>query len=212
MHTDSKPSVFTTLPGILGGIAALLTAGTGLYIACRDHSPKPGPIEPRTASTAEAADSLLVRAYVRLGKLADQDPPRLVFSSRGFDLVDSTGFLTVSDASFGTVDTAGSRVPNVFRFQLTLRNTTSSDLQLDLTSRFFTLRDNNGRSAALRYFCCPSRGDLLRAGEARQIVLFFYSTEWYGKGIGASTLILSVDGLLPLEHGEWRYGTLATAA
>ena len=212
MPTDSKPSVFTTLPGILGGIAALLTAGTGLYIALRDHGPKLGPTEPHPITTPEPADSVLVRGYVRLGKLAVQDSSRLIFTSGGFDPVDSAGFLTVSDASFGTVDTAGSRVPNVFRFQLTLRNTTNSDIQLDLTSRFFTLRDNNGRSAALRYFCCSSRGDLLRAGEARQIVLFFYSTEWYGKGIGASTLILSVDGLLPLEHGEWHYWTLATAA
>jgi len=211
MAADSKLSVFSTLPGILGGLAALLTAGTGLYIALREHGPKTGSSEARTTSATEAADSLLVRGYIRLGELTVQDSARLVFNVSGFHQVDSATFLTVSDASYGTLDTTGSRVPNVFRFQLTLRNTTNSAIQLDLTSRFFTLRDNNGRSAELRYFCCPSRGDLLRAGEARQIILFFYSAEWYGKGVGASTLILSVDGLLPLAHGEWHYRTLATA-
>lgn len=210
---ESKPAFFTTLPGILTGVAAVLTAGTGLYVAFRDsgdasapHPPPPPPM------VSEADGAALTRSYIRFGTLQPAGEPEIQFRLGGFDLRDTTGFLTVTDASFGTADTTGSRVPTIFRFELRLTNTAIQPIQLDLTARFFTLRDDTGRAGTLRYFCCESRGELVRPDATRQIVLFFESSEWYGKGIQAHALFLSVDGLLPIEHADWRYHTLATAA
>ena len=117
--------------------------------------------------------------------------------TEGFRLTDSLGFLRLSDAAFGTGDASGSRAPDTFRFELTLTNTGLEPLQLDLTDRFFTLEDDRGKQADLRYFCCIARGELLAPGQSRRVLLFFRSTEWYGKGLNAHAIYLKVEGLLP---------------
>jgi hypothetical protein len=96
--------------------------------------------------------------------------------------------------------------------ELRITNTAPAPIHLDLTERFFTLQDDHGRQATLRYFCCQARGDLLAPGESRTLLLFFRSTEWYGKEIGARRILLKVTGLLPVERATWEFPVLATAA
>jgi hypothetical protein len=82
---------------------------------------------------------------------------------------------------------------------------------LDLNERFFSMADNNGRSAELIYFCCASKGDVLPPGEERTIQLFFRDQGWHGKGVSARAIFLRVRGLLPVVSASWKAPTLPTA-
>ncbi len=163
------------------------------------------------AGGAEPSDTVLARNFVRHGSFPIEPPTEFVLSPQDFGLRDTTGFLTLVDAAFGTA-TQEEHAPNIFRLELRITNTTSASLHLDLTSRFFTLEDDRGRRATFRYFCCRAQGELLAPGQVRSVLLFFHSSDWYGKSIGARRIFLKVTGLLPVERATWEFPVLATLA
>ena len=228
MNASRKPSFWTSLPGILTGTAAVLTALTGTYLAVRggrnEHPPAPAtPVASTTpaasttppASTTPAAidtsDSGVARNFVRHASFRVEPPTEFVVSAQDLGLRDANGFLTLVDAAYGTA-TPDEHAPNMFRLELRITNTASAPIHLDLTERFFSLEDDRGRQATLRYFCCRAQGDLLAPGQSRSVLLFFHSSEWYGKEIGAHRILLKVTGLLPIERATWEFPVLATAA
>ena len=221
MAPDSRPPFWSTVPGLLTGLAALVTAATGAYLAFDGTHGRSSAHAPDTAAAHHdsaahdvpmAGDTALLTRFARQGSLPVAPPTEMVMRTEGFGLTDSLGFLRLTDAAFGTGDASGSRSPDTFRFELTLTNTAREPLQLDLTPRFFSLEDDRGERAELRYFCCPARGELLAPGQSRRILLFFRSTKWYGKGLNAHAIYLKVEGLLPVERAVWHFPTLATAA
>jgi hypothetical protein len=117
-------------------------------------------------------------------------------------------FLRVTAVTFGR-DSGGRQI---FQITVTLKNTSTLPIQLDLTERFFGLVDNRGKEAKLAYFCCSARGDLLSPGQEREIQLFFEGSGWEGKSLSASYLLFRVQGLLPIMNATWKFPTLATAA
>lgn len=200
---DDKPNFWTTLPGILTGIAAVVTAVTGAYLSF--HKP---PTTPKAADSVPAPPR--EPAFLRQGTFRDPELAELVLAPPPPQVSDSSTFLRLTDASFGTLDPGAS--PSIFRFEFVLTNTTGAPITLDLTSRFFTLDDDRGRGATLIFFCCPAQGALLSPGQARTVVLYFESREWYGKSIQAHLINLRVTGLLPIERAVWHLRPLATAA
>jgi hypothetical protein len=94
--------------------------------------------------------------------------------------------------------------PFALRFTLALQNTTDAPITLDLTERFYTLVDAQGRTGELVHFCCATRGGLLAPGREREILLVFKGhDDWAGKG-GVSEAFLEVRGLLPVLNAVWR--------
>jgi hypothetical protein len=217
MNASRGSSFWTSLPGILTGTAAVLTAVTGIYIAMRGGGPDERPLAPTTpaASTTPAAidasDNEVARNFVRHGSFPLTPPTEFALSAQDLGLRDANGFLTLVDAAYGTA-TPDERAPNMFRLELRITNTASAPIHLDLTERFFTLQDDRGRPATLRHFCCRAQGELLGPGQSRSLLLFFHSSEWYGKEIGARRILLKVTGLLPVERATWEFPVLATAA
>lgn len=117
-------------------------------------------------------------------------------------------FLRLKEVAFGS----DGQNHSVVQIRLTLKNTTSNPIFLDLTERFFTLDDASGRAAALLYFCCPSRpGELLSATQEREIQLFFQSGYSSGKEASERWLFFQVQGLRPVVRAMWKIPTLATA-
>ncbi len=216
MNASRGSSFWTSLPGILTGIAAVLTALTGIYLAVRDGRNERPPASTTPAASeaskaVDAPDSGVAPNFVRHGSFRVQPPTEFVVSAQDFDLRDTNAFLTLVDAAFGTA-TSDEHAPNTFRLELRITNTASAPIHLDLTERFFTLQDDHGRQATLRYFCCQARGDLLAPSESRTVLLFFHSSEWYGKEVGARRILFKVTGLLPVERATWEFPVLATAA
>ncbi|PYI93871.1 MAG: hypothetical protein DME97_03075 [Verrucomicrobia bacterium] len=117
-------------------------------------------------------------------------------------------FLRVTAVTFGR-DSGGRQI---FQITVTLKNTSTLPVQLDLTERFFGLVDNRGKEARLAYFCCSARGDLLSPGQEREIQLFFEGSGWEGKSLSANYLLFRVQGLLPIMSATWKFPTLATRA
>src|SRR5262245_20690300 len=222
MNASRRSSFWTSLPGILTGTAAVLTALTGIYLAVRggpnEHPPAataPAPSTAPAASTTPAAidvsDDAVARNFVRHASFRVDPPTEFVVSAQDLGLRDTHGFLTLVDAAYGTT-MPDEHAPNMFRLELRITNTASDPIHLHLTERFFTLEDDRGRQATLRYFCCRAQGELLAPGQSRSVLLFFYSSEWYGKEIGARRILLKVNGLLPVERATWEFPVLATAA
>jgi hypothetical protein len=209
MNASGRSSFWTSLPGILTGTAAVLTALTGTYLAVRG-GPNERPPAAKTPAATDASDTV-ARNFVRHGSFRLSPPTEFVLSPQDFGLRDANGFLTLVDAAYGTA-TSDEHAPNTFRLELRITNTASAPIHLDLTERFFTLEDDRGRRATLLYFCCPAQGDLLAPGQSRGLLLFFHSSEWYGKEIGARRILLKVTGLLPVERATWEFPVLATAA
>jgi hypothetical protein len=212
MGTESKPSFWSTAPGILTGVAAVLTAATGAYVAL--HRPgsipqRPDSLPPPNTSPAPSASE---PPYLRIGSYPHPDLAEFTLAPPPPELTDSTGFLRLSDASYGTVGSTPGAGPDVFRFELILTNTTAAPLALDLSSRYFSLEDDRGRSATMLYFCCPAQGTVLAPRQSRTLVLYFRSREWYGKSVQAHLLSFRVTGLLPIERATWHVLPLATAA
>jgi hypothetical protein len=114
--------------------------------------------------------------------------------------------LTLSRMAYGTAD----KTNRAFQVDLTIKNTSRETILLDLNERFFSMADNNGRSAELIYFCCVSKGDALPAGEERTVQLFFRDAGWHGKGVSANALYFRVRGFLPVVSASWKVPTLAT--
>jgi hypothetical protein len=100
----------------------------------------------------------------------------------------------------------------IFQVTVTLKNTSNDPVLLDLTSRFFSMTDDQGGKGELVYFCCPSQGDLLSPGQEREIQLFFSSKGWHGKGVSARQIFFQIEGLLPVLQATWKVPTLATKA
>jgi hypothetical protein len=208
MNASRRSSFWTSLPGILTGTAAVLTALTGIYLAMRG-GPNEHPPASKTPAATDASDSGLARNFVRQGSFRLDPPTEFVLSPQDLGLRD--GFLTLVDAAYGTA-TPDEHAPNIFRLEFRITNTASAPIHLDLTERFFTLEDDRGRQATLRYFCCRAQGELLAPGQSRSLLLFFHSSEWYGKEVGAHRILLKVTGLLPVERATWEFPVLATAA
>jgi len=116
-------------------------------------------------------------------------------------------FLTLSRLAYGTAD----KTNRAFQVDLAIKNTSRDPILLDLNERFFSMADNNGRSAELIYFCCASKGDALPPGEVRTVQLFFRDAGWHGKGVSASAIFFRVRGFLPVVSASWKVPTLATA-
>jgi hypothetical protein len=209
MKASGGSSFWTSLPGILTGAAAVLSAFTGIYLAVRDGGNERPPASP--APAAVDAPNTVAPNFVRHGSFRLNPPTEFVVSPQDLGLRDVKGFLTLVDAAYGSA-TSDERAPNTFRMELRITNTASAPIHLDLTERFFTLEDDRGRRATLRYFCCQAQGDLLAPGQSRSLLLFFQSSEWYGKEVGARRILLKVTGLLPVERATWEFPALATAA
>ena len=226
MNASRGSSFWTSLPAMLGGVATLLTAVTGIYVATRGSTNErppaataPAAVTSPVAATTPAAtpaaidtsDTRVARNFVRQGSFPVRAPSEFVVSSQDLGLQDVPGFLTLVEAAYGTA-TPDEHAPNMFKLELRITNTASAPIHLDLTERFFTLEDDHGRQATLRFFCCRAQGELLAAGQSRNLSLFFYSSEWYGKEVGARRILLKVTGLLPVERATWEFPVLATAA
>jgi hypothetical protein len=213
MTDTGKPSFWTTLPGIMTALAALLTASTGLYLAVRD-SPTDAGVRPaadtadRTAGTDGAMPA--APAFVRMGSMPADPPVEYELQRDGLPLTDAPGFLRVTEFAFGSADGGGS--PDMFKVELVLTNTAADPIRLDLTDRYFSLEDDRGRRAELVYFCCEAHGTLLPPGQSRTAGAFFTTGEWYGKEVAARVILFRVQGLLPIERATWRFPVLATAA
>jgi hypothetical protein len=118
--------------------------------------------------------------------------------------------VSVQRIAFGSL-TDGAAALNI---DLTVVNTTAEPIGLDISSRFFEMKDDRGRKADLVYFCCAAgAGDILGPGQTRQIqVIFRAPASWHGKETQASRIDFHINGLLPLARGTWSVPTLATAA
>lgn len=206
MGTDSRASFWTTVPGILTGVAALLGAITTAYVTLHKQATSASVRDSIPSSPHQPAGEPV---YTRHGSFPSPHQTELVVVPSPA-LTDSASFLRLTDASFGTADSTRS-APDVFRFELVLTNTTPAPVMLDLSDRFFALEDDRGRSAKLIFFCCPANGDLLPVSQSRTLVLYFQSSDWYGKGINAHVINLKVTGLLPIERATWQVPVLATA-
>ena len=121
-----------------------------------------------------------------------------------------TDFLRLTRLEFGAIENESEPAWNV---RLSVTNTSDQPLVLDLSDRFFALEDDQGRKAELVYFCCDSTtGEILDAGQRREIQLMFRSVDgWYGKATSAGSIYLRVTGFSPLARASWRFPTLATA-
>jgi hypothetical protein len=211
MNASRGTSFWTSLPGILTGAAAVLTAVTGIVVALRGGPSEQPPAATTPAAAVTPASATTPTNFVRQGSFPVRAPTEFVVSSQDLGLQDVPGFLTLVEAAYGTA-TADEHAPNMFKLELRITNTASAPIHLDLTERFFTLEDDHGRQATLRSFCCRAQGELLAPGQSRILSLFFYSSEWYGKEVGARRILLKVNGLLPVERATWEFPVLATAA
>jgi hypothetical protein len=209
MGTEGKPSFWTTLPGILTGIAALLTASTGLYLAIRSTSGGGAIVRPVATDTVSSRTSQSPPAFVRAGSMPVQPPLEYQLQQGGIRLTDPAGFLRVTDFAFGAAE--GGRSPDIFKVEFVLTNTAAEPIRLDLTDRYFSLEDDRGQRAQLIYFCCAAQGEVLSPGQSRTASAFFNSPGWYGKEVAAHAILFHVQGLLPVERATWRFPVLATA-
>lgn len=99
-----------------------------------------------------------------------------------------------------------------FNVRVNVHNPTAEPIQLDLTPRFFTLSDDQGRDAELLYFCCEAEGEILGPRQQRQLQLIYRAVPgWQGKEGGASRIHFHISGLLPLVRGSWSFPPLRTA-
>jgi hypothetical protein len=93
MNASRRSSFWTSLPGILTGTAAVLTALTGIYLAMRG-GPNERPPASKTPAATDASDSGLARNFVRQGSFRLDPPTEFVLSPQDLGLRD--GFLTPS--------------------------------------------------------------------------------------------------------------------
>lgn len=163
-------------------------------------APVSGPNEERHSPPPEFTEVVLYRTDMLERTEYVTDPGR--FAPEKLD-----EFLTLSRFAYGIAD----KTNRVFQADLTIKNTSGKTILLDLNERFFSMTDNNGRSAELIYFCCASRGDALPPGEERTVQLFFRDAGWHGKGVSARAIYLRVRGFLPVVSASWKAPTLPTA-
>jgi hypothetical protein len=209
MRTESKSSFWTTLPGILTGIAAVLTAVTGLYLAVRATSDGGADVL-ATASHASSSGAPTSPTFVRAGSQEVPPPRDYELQQGGIKLPDKPPFLRVKEFAYGSSD--GGRTPDLRKIELVITNTSAEPMLLDLTDRYFSLADDLGRRAELIGFCCDAQGEMLSPGESRTATVFFSSPKgWYGKSLAADEILFRVQGLLPVERATWSFRPLYTA-
>jgi hypothetical protein len=111
--------------------------------------------------------------------------------------------LKVTQIEYGFL--AATHAP-AWSIRITFTNTTTEAVFLDLTSRFFELSDAHGHRASLVYFCCVSKGRILRAGQTREIQFIFEShPDWHRPGEDAEPLFIRVTGFVPIARAEWSF-------
>lgn len=225
-NSAEKKSFWTTLPGIITALTTLITAVAGLVVALNStvglFSPKvtPSPNPPTyTASPATMASETLTPipppTFTTQLVLYSEDRPNPDIEQVEFEFEQGIlpaetihDFIRLARIAYGELESDRTG----FNIQLILHNTSESPLLLDLSERFFSLIDDQGRSAELVYFCCISKGEIISAGQERTVQLFFRAPSgWIGKGISANYLFIRVDGLLPIIRLAWKLHTLAVA-
>jgi hypothetical protein len=208
MRTESKSSFWTTLPGILTGIAAVLTAVTGLYLAVRATSDGGADVLSTTSHTSSSS-APTSPPFVRAGSQPVPPSREYQLQNGGIKLPDKPRLLRVKEFAYGSSD--GGRSPDIFKIELVITNTSAEPILLDLTDRYFSLADDLGRRAELIGFCCDAQGEMLSPGESRTARVFFRSKGWYGKEVAADEILFRVQGLLPVERATWSFRPLYTA-
>lgn len=119
-----------------------------------------------------------------------------------------TDFLQLTRVAFGEIDSSDL----AYSIELSIKNTGTEPILLDLTERFFSFVDEQGQAAELVYFCCASRGDLLSSGEERVVTLMFQALPgWVGKELSSNLVSFRVRGLLPVLRATWQIPTIAVA-
>ena len=219
-----KKSFWTTLPGIVTALATLITAIAGLVAALNSTiglfpakvtpSPVPSTYTPVVMTTETLTPvppptfTTQVVFYSEDGPNPDIEQVEFEFEQGILPTETIQDFIRLSRIAFGELEPEGAG----FNIQLVLHNTSESPLVLDLSERFFSLVDDQGRAAELVYFCCTSKGEILSAGQERTVQLFFRSPSgWIGKSISANYIFIRVDGLLPIVRLAWKLRTLAVA-
>ncbi len=206
-----EKSFWTTLPGILTGIAAVLTALGGLFAAFNNSGLFSSKASPTKNTDTPSAPPSFVSFYV-------YDMSDTLFGVKQVELEiepgilpakNISGFIELSRVAWGELE--GSQ--KAISVRLTIKNTGTRPLLLDLDQRFFSLEDDQGRVAELAYFCCASKGELLSVGQAREVQLFFRAMPgWMGKELAAHAIYFRVRGLLPVVRASWQFQVLAVAA
>jgi hypothetical protein len=122
---------------------------------------------------------------------------------------DTGAVLRLDRVAYGAIaDTAAG-----MSIKVSYTNRTSSPQNMDFNARFFNLQDEHGRKAELVFFCCSEQLDLIDPGQERGFTLIWnIPPGWSGKEIQAHTIMLRVEGLLPLVRGRWEFPALATAS
>src|SRR5262245_11211404 len=217
-QTDkSRPQIFPRSGADFDVAFVILTivAGTCLFTAAafrqpralyelifnKSVSPVPGPEPHRDSHPPEFVAQFVYRTNMLERTEFMTEPGRWPS-----DKLDE--FLTLSRQAYGIAD----KTNRAFQVDLAIKNTTRETILLDLNERFFSMADNNGRSAELIYFCCAAKGDTLPPGEERTVQLFFRDAGWHGKSVSASAIYFRVRGFLPVVSASWKSPTLATAA
>ena len=214
-----KKSFWTTLPGILTALAGLITAIAGVLAALNTtvglFSPKATSTVLPVSMATETPTPVPPPIFTTELLLYAEDNPNPAVEQVEFEFEQGTlpadtiqDFIRLSRIAYGELgsDSAG------FDIRLILHNTGTAPILLDLSERFFSLEDDQGRSARLAYFCCTTKGQLLPAGQERTVQLFFQAPDgWSGKSISANYIFIRVDGLLPVIRLAWKMHTLAVA-
>ena len=193
--------ILTIVAGTCLFTAAAFRQPTALYELIFDKSGRPGPVpEPQPKSPPpEFVTQVVYKTNLIVRTEFVTEAGR--FSGEALD-----ESLTLSRLAYGIAD----KTNRAFQVDLTIKNTSRETILLDLNERFFSLADNNGRSAEMIYFCCVAKGDPLPAGEERTVQLFFRDAGWHGKSVSASAIYFRVQGFLPVVSASWKAPTLAT--
>lgn len=223
---EEKKSFWTTLPGILTAITALIAAIGGLLTAINSTvelfpaketstavppSHTDTPLPPPTETFTPVPTPVFISRFTYYSEAnPNPDVEQVEFDFKPGILPDDTihDFIRLSSIDYGDLGSDGV----AFNIRLILHNTSDAPLVLDLTDRFFSMVDDQGQEAELIYFCCNSRvGELLGAGQERTMLLLFRAPpDWFGKNIAANYIFIRVDGLLPINRLAWRMHTLKT--
>lgn len=194
--------ILTIVAGTCLFTAAAFRQPAALYELIFSKSGRPGP-EPEPQPKSSPPEFVAQFVY----KTNMMERTEFVTETGRFSPEKLDEFLTLNRLAYGTAD----KTNRAFHVDLTIKNTSRETILLDLNERFFSMADNNGRSAELIYFCCASKGDALAAGEGRTVQLFFRDAGWHGKGVSASAIYFRVRGFLPVVSASWKVPTLATA-
>ena len=232
---ESQRSFWTTLPGIFTGIAAVLTAIAGIIAALNTagvfashtavpiNTPTPAAAPTATFTLAAPPTATFTLAAPPTATFTPLAPPDFVtlyvYDLKGIEQVTldfqagivpvetKTGFLQVSYVAYGKLENSDDGL----NAKVTITNTGTDPLAMDLDKRFFSLEDSQGRTAEMAYFCCATKGEILRPSQQREMQMFFRLPQgWWGNKGGPDYILLNVHGLLPVVFSSWRVPLLKT--